>query len=639
MYLEEVTIRNFRGIQELTIPFSKDTTVIIGENNVGKTSILEAIRLGMKLPGSGMSFDPYDYRVEPGRVHEHQAVEICIEFTYALPEESPVYNTKFEGIIQFTPEQKIFLRVKSLYNHHKREYALTVKFLNHDRQELNDEEFQKDNKLHELYTTIPSFFLSALRDIREQLHINSPIWGGVLRGIIPNAESMLEIHKDIKNMNESIVRLDPGLEKIKAKLETLKKILNLGKEHDVVFRAIPLHPWELISNLKLVLTDSNEDVEMPLQRHGQGTQSMAVLLLLQAYMQLIAPDNKENLALLALEEPEANLYPHAIRSLKHQIKQMKCQKIITTHSPYFVQIADPSELRLLRRVNNQTVVKFIRDEVVSELNGDVLHEKIKSHADGMPQMMSVDRYLWNTRITYKAPMSVSEKRDLMVLCGQENTGAIEKLFWDSQLLFTKKERQDISSYVQRFRGEILFARAWLLAEGQSESIVLPTFAEIMGKNLDEHGISLIDFRNNGKAGLFVKLAKVLGFPWILLNDKDEQGRNTEEEILKVYKKDEVVDLIIEYPGVCKDFEEYLGNNGFIDYMEEIIREKGIYCIQSDHESDDEYGKRVITLYQKHKVEYAYRFKELLIEKQCDVSRIPDKIKFIIERSVELANGK
>ena len=44
MKLKDLTIMNFRGIRSLVLPLD-GLTVLIGENNAGKSTILEAIRL------------------------------------------------------------------------------------------------------------------------------------------------------------------------------------------------------------------------------------------------------------------------------------------------------------------------------------------------------------------------------------------------------------------------------------------------------------------------------------------------------------------------------------------------------------------------------------------------------------------
>jgi|GluameStandDraft_1065615.scaffolds.fasta_scaffold13462_2 predicted ATP-binding protein involved in virulence len=47
MYLKEVNIQNFRGIESCQLHFHDKMNLIIGENGVGKTSILEAIAVGL----------------------------------------------------------------------------------------------------------------------------------------------------------------------------------------------------------------------------------------------------------------------------------------------------------------------------------------------------------------------------------------------------------------------------------------------------------------------------------------------------------------------------------------------------------------------------------------------------------------
>ena len=45
MRLREVKIKNFRKIEYLVVAFPKGLSVIVGENNTGKTTIVDALRL------------------------------------------------------------------------------------------------------------------------------------------------------------------------------------------------------------------------------------------------------------------------------------------------------------------------------------------------------------------------------------------------------------------------------------------------------------------------------------------------------------------------------------------------------------------------------------------------------------------
>ena len=62
MYLKEVHIKNFRSIKECKVSLD-DFTVFIGENNAGKTTILDAIRIGLNKAINRHSFDEYDLNI------------------------------------------------------------------------------------------------------------------------------------------------------------------------------------------------------------------------------------------------------------------------------------------------------------------------------------------------------------------------------------------------------------------------------------------------------------------------------------------------------------------------------------------------------------------------------------------------
>src|SRR5438876_2068020 len=47
MYLAGINVKNFRNIEELHLSLSPGLNVIVGENNVGKTNLLDAIHAGL----------------------------------------------------------------------------------------------------------------------------------------------------------------------------------------------------------------------------------------------------------------------------------------------------------------------------------------------------------------------------------------------------------------------------------------------------------------------------------------------------------------------------------------------------------------------------------------------------------------
>ena len=52
MYLSKLKIKNFRAIEDLEIEFKEGVTILVGENNAGKTTIIDALRAIM-IPAGG----------------------------------------------------------------------------------------------------------------------------------------------------------------------------------------------------------------------------------------------------------------------------------------------------------------------------------------------------------------------------------------------------------------------------------------------------------------------------------------------------------------------------------------------------------------------------------------------------------
>lgn len=74
-----------------------------------------------------------------------------------------------------------------------------------------------------------------------------------------------------------------------------------------------------------------DGLPLPLQKMGAGTRSLAIL----AMLLLIA--RKRGRGIMALEEPETFLFPHAQRRVIDEVQQLASQVFVTTHSPYVLE--------------------------------------------------------------------------------------------------------------------------------------------------------------------------------------------------------------------------------------------------------------------------------------------------------------
>lgn len=99
MRLTQLVIRNFRGLERIEVAFDNRVNVIVGPNAVGKTTVLEAIRLakallaprsqneaGQTLQSLRIAVPHYPQRIFPGAVARDAAKSIEIRCRYEFGE-------------------------------------------------------------------------------------------------------------------------------------------------------------------------------------------------------------------------------------------------------------------------------------------------------------------------------------------------------------------------------------------------------------------------------------------------------------------------------------------------------------------------------------------------------------------------
>ncbi|RMG18909.1 MAG: DUF2813 domain-containing protein [Planctomycetota bacterium] len=88
--------------------------------------------------------------------------------------------------------------------------------------------------------------------------------------------------------------------------------------------------------------------------------------------------------------------------------------------------------------------------------------------------------------------------------------------------FDLDELRRVGFHLRLERSASLFARCWLLVEGESEVWLLPELARLCGVVFPSEGIECISFAQCGLVPI-VRLADALGIAWHLLADGDEAG--------------------------------------------------------------------------------------------------------------------
>jgi putative ATP-dependent endonuclease of OLD family len=195
------------------------------------------------------------------------------------------------------------------------------------------------------------FYLSAVRDSDDQFSQRSPFWGRILKDLKITPEQQEKLTKELTKLNEELLGADPRIEEVRKGLENVQKVMFGEGEASASIRALPLRAGDLLERSEVVMRGAKNALPFPIGNHGQGMQSLAVIFLFQAFIDVLLKPTfePETEAILTLEEPEAHLHPHGARALGANLASLPVQKIISTHSPYFVQEIPFKAIRLFRR--------------------------------------------------------------------------------------------------------------------------------------------------------------------------------------------------------------------------------------------------------------------------------------------------
>ncbi len=124
----------------------------------------------------------------------------------------------------------------------------------------------------------------------------------------------------------------------------------------------------------------------------------------------------------------------------------------------------------------------------------------------------------------------------------------------------------IAFHVRINRPMSLFARSWLLVEGETEIWLLSELANICGFSLRGEGVRIIEFAQCGHVPL-IKVARDLGIEWHLLADGDPAGVKYVEGARSQLRGEREQDRLTLLPA--QDIEHFLFENGF----EEVFRKE------------------------------------------------------------------
>jgi len=358
--ISEIRIRFFRLLRNVTIPLQK-LTVVVGENDSGKTSLLELLDFILNPTRRWVPFQESDlgHGSDPTRDSVQALIEVRpMEGESFQPSQHSIFDPHVD--LDDRDHERLLIQASYEFDYEQEIFRPSVRFVKGDGED--DGPFPQ-----RLRGEIPFVPIYALRDAERELTTRAGMWNQLARSRALDPRHREELRRLGEEIGEQLVRQVLGDEEFRHIVEDftqlVKDVLWFEDEAgEFVLSATPADPRSLIAQIEVYLRNPSDSKPIPILGHGAGTQSIALIALFWSYLRALGFRN----AVLAIEEPEAHLHPQAQRTLVKRIRDLPNQVIITTHSVHVADAAELTEIVVLRRRGGQSLPKYLRMDMLTD---------------------------------------------------------------------------------------------------------------------------------------------------------------------------------------------------------------------------------------------------------------------------------
>lgn len=503
LFISRVVIKNFRNFKNVDVCLGHKQ-IIIGENNVGKTNFLRALQLVLDptLSDEDRMLQESDFNDSIKNPMENKE-EILIEIYIDNYDQNKTILAVFQDATVMTEDGKEVLKFTYRFFPYINEGGVAEYQYNIYK---GNDETKKFGSYERKYLNIK--VVKALRDVEGEMKNSrtSPIQK-MLKNYAIDKQDLEHIAEEYRKNGEKILNLDELVDLTNNINKRFGMVLG-NNDFDVSLRAMEINPAKVLSSLKLLMAQRNTTeislglnnilyISMILQLLQDKT--IPSLIKAEKYMELSSIPGGDILKATYEESKNGNYF------LNDDISESQQEKLYTFMSKNMpiskgvtiLAIEEPEAH--LHPVNQRLIYR----DVIQNSSNSVL---LTTHS---------------THITAIAPIdSIVHLHD----DGERGT----EIHATASMPISDGEFLDVERYLDVKRGEIYLGKAVLLVEGIAEEYLIPKFANLLGKPLDEKGIIVCNI-NCTNFTPYVKLLRSLDIPYAVITDGDYYYENEEEE--------------------------------------------------------------------------------------------------------------